>query len=231
LFNEIKPITLRDQVVEEIRRAIFEGRLKPGDHIREQDLTQHLGVSRTPIREAFIILERDGLLVNYPNRGCFVRNFDEQDIREIFTMRAALENLAAELIIDKLTDEDFAHLRKLIEQQRLAIEQDDRTHLGLLDLSFHLYLVERAHNSRLTRAWQAISAQYVAAISYRASAYPDYDEHQALTDHEQILKAYMSRDLNRVMKVNHEINERVAHQCLQGLLIQKQARTEEVNTR
>lgn len=96
LLSQIRPISLREQVVEQVRTAIIEGRLKPNDHITEATLTSQLGVSRTPVREALILLEREGLVVESPNRGCFVRAFTEGDIRDIFSMRTTLENFAGD---------------------------------------------------------------------------------------------------------------------------------------
>jgi GntR family transcriptional regulator, rspAB operon transcriptional repressor len=69
LLNEIRPINLREQVVEQVKTAIIEGQLKPGDHMVEASLTKQLGVSRTPLREALILLEREGLVESFPNRG------------------------------------------------------------------------------------------------------------------------------------------------------------------
>ena len=120
-FSHIRPINLREQVAEQIRTAIIEGRLKPNDHVVEGALTEQFGVSRTPVREALILLEREALIVSVPNRGCFVRAFNEDDVSALFTMRTSLENFAAELIIGKLTDDDLSYLRRLIEIQQHAI--------------------------------------------------------------------------------------------------------------
>ena len=93
---KIHPVSLRDQVVDQIRTAIIQGQLKPGDHIVKQDLTDLLGVSRTPVREALLLLEQEGLVTSIPNRGFFVRVFTEQDVEHIFSMRTTLENFAGE---------------------------------------------------------------------------------------------------------------------------------------
>ena len=76
-----------------------------------------LGVSRTPLREALGLLERDGLVQNFPNRGWFVTKFTPAEIRDIFFIRSGLENMAADLIIDRLTEAEFAELASRIEEQ------------------------------------------------------------------------------------------------------------------
>src|SRR5262245_8599312 len=135
VFSQIHAVSLREQVVEQIRTAIIEGRLKPGDHIVEASLTQSLGVSRTPVREALILLEQDGLVVSHPYRGCFVRDFTVADIAGIFSMRTTLENFAAELIIDRLGEDDYRHLEDLIQRQQTAIGSADFRTVRSLDMS------------------------------------------------------------------------------------------------
>lgn len=214
-----KPATLRQQIVEAVQTLIFEGELHPGDHVREQMLTERLGVSRTPIREAFIILERDGLVVNYPNRGIFVRQFDEADVCEIFALRVWIESLAARQVINRLDERHFGELRHLIDQQRLAIAFDDRKQLGPLDQMFHLYFIVLTENSRLISFWRSIRAQLSALFYYRRFADPTYDDQQILVDHGRILEAYRSGEVEAVERAHQEINTRVERQIIEALRI------------
>jgi DNA-binding GntR family transcriptional regulator len=218
MFDRVKPASLREQVVAQVRTAIIEGRLKPHDHIIEKDLTDQLGVSRTPVREALILLEREGLVVSYPNRGVFVRAFTPDDVAMIFSMRTTLENFAAERIINDLEQADFAHLRALIEQQGQSIEQDDFQSVRRTDMQFHQYLIEKAGHPLLLRTWNEIVAQIAAVLYIRAEAYPDYDEFQVVSDHTQIVAAYADRDLGAVRALNQRINARVSAECQQALL-------------
>lgn len=212
-FSQIQAVSLRQQVVEQIRTAIIEGRLKPNDHIVENSLTQQLGVSRTPVREALILLEQDGLVVSHPHRGVFVRNFTTQDVADIFSMRTALENFAGELIIDKLTEHDYRHLEQLIERQRQAITAEDYKVVRSIDVDFHAYIVNTSQHSLLIRNWKQIVAQIAAVLYLRAEAIPDYDEYLAVRDHTSIVDAYRARDLAALMAVNRQINQRVAGEC------------------
>jgi DNA-binding GntR family transcriptional regulator len=214
LFSQIRPLNLRDQVAEQIRTAIIEGRLKPNDHISENALTDELGVSRTPIREALIILEREALIVSVPHRGCFVRAFTEEDVAALMTMRTTLENFAAELNIQQLTDADYIHLDTLIEMQRRYIEQGDFKQVRSTDMSFHQFLINYTNHPLLMRSWQSIVAQIAATLYLRADAQPGYDEYEAIRDHQKIVEAYRARDLARVMAENRRINARVAGECV-----------------
>jgi DNA-binding GntR family transcriptional regulator len=217
MLFQVRPISLREQVVEQIRAAIIEGRLKPNDHITEVTLTAQLGVSRTPVREALILLEREGLVVATPNRGCFVRAFTEKDVDEIFSIRTALENFAGELIIQRLDSPDFDHLNSLIELQRHSTEQGDAKQARRVDLNFHQYLVEKSGHTMLLRSWKELVAQIAAVLHVRALAIPDYDEYGALRDHCAIIEAYEQRDFPRLAELNREINTRVAFECKRGI--------------
>jgi DNA-binding GntR family transcriptional regulator len=213
VFSQIRAVSLREQVAEQIRTAIIEGRMKPNDHIVEAALTQQLGVSRTPVREALILLEREALIVSIPHRGCFVRAFNVEDVSSIFSMRTTLENFAAEITLNKLTSQDYDELRYLIERQKLYIEQDDFKQVRSTDMAFHQYLVDASGHPHLMRNWQEIVAQIAAVLYLRAEGNPDVDEHQAIQDHQSILSAYMAHDLNQIKELNQRINNRVAEQC------------------
>lgn len=213
VFSQIRPINLREQVADEIRTAIIEGRLKPNDHVTETTLTRELGVSRTPVREALIILEREALIVSVPNRGCFVRAFNEDDIEALFSMRTTLENFTAELVINRLTTADFDHLQSLITSQRIYIEQNDFKQVRRTDMAFHQHLINRSNHPMLVRNWQEIVAQIAAVLYLRAEAQPDYNEYLAIEDHQAILEAYRACNLEQVKRENQRINERVAAEC------------------
>lgn len=212
VFSQIRPISLREQVAEQIRTAIIEGRLRPGDHIVEAALTEQLGVSRTPVREALILLEREGLVVSAPNRGSFVRSFTEEDIDTIFSMRTTLENFAGELIIDRLTQDDYDYMRDSIALQYAAISERNFKNVRSIDMAFHRHLIQRSQHPLLIRNWAEIVAQIAALLYVRADA-GDYDEYRAIRDHELIYDAYARHDLATLKDHNRKINDRVAEEC------------------
>lgn len=214
LFSQIRAVSLREQVAEQIRDAIIEGRLRPNDHVVEGELTQQLGVSRTPIREALILLEREALIVSQPHRGRFVRVFTEDDVRALMSMRTALENFASELIMDQLGPDDFDYLQSLIDAQRAFFEQGEYQRARSTDMAFHRYLIDLSNHPVLMRSWQEIVAQIAALLYLRADYDPEYNEHRAIEDHEAILDAYRSGDRALVEAHNRHINNRVAGECI-----------------
>ena len=216
-FFQVRASNLREQVVEQVRAAIIQGHLKPGDHIVEANLTEQLGVSRTPVREALILLEREGLVIAEPHRGSFVKAFTQEEVDAVFSMRTTLENFAAERVTKTLTEDDFARLNALIAEQKRYIEQDDFEQVRITDMAFHSLLIEKANHPLLTRAWQELVAQIAAVLYLRADAIPDYDEMQAIGDHQVILEALQARDLASVKAHNARINARVADECRRGV--------------
>ena len=101
-LDEYKP--LRDVVFENLRGAIVEGRLKPGQRLMEVQLAEQLGVSRTPVREAIRKLELEGLVVMLPRKGAYVANMSLKDLIDVLEIRASLEGLAASLAAERITE-------------------------------------------------------------------------------------------------------------------------------
>ncbi len=212
-FYQVSMPSLRDNVVEQIRQAIIEGHLRPNDHIVEALLTEQMGVSRTPVREALILLEREGLVIAYPNRGFYVREFTATDVDHIFSIRVVLENYAAERNLETFTQEDFEQLDGMIEQQRLAILDNDFKRVRSIDMNFHRYIVSHSQHPLLIRNWTELVAQIAALLYLRAESVV-YNEMLAIGDHKRIVEGYKSRDLNAVQHANREINYRVSAECV-----------------
>lgn len=148
---------LRHDVRNHLRNQIFDGTLQPGDRIVESRLARELGISQTPVREALRELEQMGLVVSYPNRGASVRRVEPRDAEEMYTLRAHLEALGVELLLNRITDEDIAVLNGFIDGMLAAATDDDPERLTELDTSFHEYILTRSGNSLLLRTWQGIS--------------------------------------------------------------------------
>ena len=112
-MGEIKRIKIvRDQVYQILRNEICSGKYPPGSWLQETELTEHLGVSRSPVRESLRRLVADGLLVEIPNKGVFVKEFTQRDIEEIFDMRVMLESYAIRKSRSRMTS---ARLEKLVD--------------------------------------------------------------------------------------------------------------------
>ncbi|WP_408266858.1 GntR family transcriptional regulator [Paraburkholderia nemoris] len=112
-------------VVPALREAIVEGVLAPGSRLSEVQVAKQLNVSRTPMREAFAQLEREGLVTVLPRVGAYVRAVTLRDVEEIYTVRAALECLAVQLALERITTLGIAQLDDVIEAMQVSVDAGD----------------------------------------------------------------------------------------------------------
>ncbi len=211
--NVLAPIstqnTLADIVTERIREAIIRGNLKPGERLTEPSLAAELGVSRSPVREALVRLETEHLVWRESKRGFFVWSPVPSDVDEILNIRVMMESLAADLVIDKLTDEDFANLEDMFEHQRELIEANGHMRLTKEDRRFHDYFIHRSQNKRLLVLWGQVMSQW-EVLTYRRMVYFSSVPDTVLSDHRNIIDLMKAKDLNGVVALHREINQRVA---------------------
>lgn len=158
-----RPLRLR--VVEALREAIGSGALKPGQRIVEQDLAEQLGVSRLPIREAIRQLEHEGLIESIPHKGAVVATVGERDIREMFSLRDALETLAAELVAQRASPDEVHRLQAIVDQMRVESERRDFERLFEIDTEFHTQLCTFSRHGRLVKHWNLVYGQWQALDS------------------------------------------------------------------
>ncbi len=145
--------TLRENVSEEIRLKILNQELTPGMRIIEQDLSDELGVSRGPIREALRQLEQEGMVEYTRNVGCSVREITIQDIYETYLLRSNYEMIAVRLYEAQFTDEEIARMEEALElMKNLTIENYSK--LVSYGCMFHGVIIEKAGLARLKKAWQ-----------------------------------------------------------------------------
>ncbi len=145
--------TLRENVSEEIRLKILNQELTPGMRIIEQDLSDELGVSRGPIREALRQLEQEGMVEYTRNVGCSVREITIQDVYETYLLRSNYEMIAVRLYEAQFTDEEIARMEEALElMKNLTIENYSK--LVSYGCMFHGVIIEKAGLARLKKAWQ-----------------------------------------------------------------------------
>lgn len=135
--------------VDQIRSAIESGELLPGQRISEQDLTSQFQVSRTPVREAFRILEAEGYLVHSPRCGVVVKELNYQEIINVFEVRSWLEQLMVRKISAEISIKDMKEMENLYKDMQAHIEEIDEQTFQILDSKFHENLVSLCSNSKL----------------------------------------------------------------------------------
>jgi len=201
---------LVDQVTVAIRNAVVDGTIAPGTRLVEGDLAESLRVSRGPVREALRRLEQEGLVRIVPAGGTFVATLTEQDIREIYGVRAALEGYAA-----RQTDRTIATLQSVLGEMDEAFRSNDMSGLIEADVRFHRVLVGRPGNTRLLSAWCALEAQVRLVLSLtRDRVYRDPE--RLAEQHRGLVDAISSGDADRAEQrvrehIEGRIDERLAY--------------------
>ena len=157
-----RPQRLSEHVYNSLSEAIVEGKLPPGERLRETQMAEALGVSRTPVREAFVRLKQQRLLSSDASGAYYVAEWDRQTLWEIATLRAALESLAFSLAPQNLSQEDFDHLEGITRQMG-EMDADpasgDYKRMALFDFQFHTYIWSRTGHDLLEQALENIKPQ------------------------------------------------------------------------
>ena len=177
-----------------IRGAILDGSFEPGRPLREEELAKWLGLSRTPVREALLILENEGLVESVRNRGTRVARFDASELEELYSIRAVLEGYAARRAAETITDREIKLLEESCQRfEKLADEGKDLVALAEENFTFHTTIHEAARSARLKRMIGTVTAIPLIYRSYMT--YSEENRAQAVADHRAILDALKRRDV------------------------------------
>jgi DNA-binding GntR family transcriptional regulator len=184
-------VVLGDQVKEYVIEAIMSGEFQPGDRVVASSLARQLGVSQAPVREAIRDLVLLGFLESQAFKGTSVRSFSPKELYEVYTVRAALESLAARLAVERLTEDDVHELRDTLEEMIRAAQEQDEEQMVRLDNRFHETIMQVSDNQLLYQLWQTLQFGYWTIVTTRSSS---YNLEELARRHETLLEAIASRD-------------------------------------
>jgi GntR family transcriptional regulator, rspAB operon transcriptional repressor len=172
-----RPTSIRKRAYDHLRDEILSGRMPAGTRLVESQLAQQIQVSRTPVREALHLLEREGLLDSIPRVGYVVRAMERGEVEEICAIRAANESLAAQWAIDRIRPEEMAALERNLAEAEAEIRGGAPRAFVERDAEFHEILVRASGSPRLLELCQTlrhhmlryrIESLYVAENGLRA---------------------------------------------------------------
>ena len=183
---EGRGLSLGDRAYRTLKQGIVERRWRPGEPLSEQTLASELGMSRTPIREAFRALRRDGLVQTIPGRGTFVISLSGEEIRELYEYREVLEGQAARLAAERATGAELEDLEAIDARGSSTSSFDELVALGV---EFHELVARMSRNRRISEALHGLEHQTHAAriLGYRLMP-------QIWTEHSRIAQAITERD-------------------------------------
>lgn len=187
---------LHEEVVDRLRDLIVQGGIAPGARLNERVLSQQLGISRTPLREAIKLLATEGLVQLLPNRGAIVAPLERARLAETLHVMGALEGLAGELAATNARPQQVAEIRALHFEMCAMHARGDLAGYFRLNQAIHLKIVEAAGNAVLANAYRQLNAN-VRRARYMANLSKErWDD--AVREHEQILAALEARDAPRL---------------------------------
>lgn len=176
---DFRPTALVENLARTLTEAIIEGVFKGGDKLVETELQAQFGISRSPIREAFRVLERKGLVEIIPRRGAFVKSISRRDIEEHFPVRSALEGLAAREACRRISDEEIREMEHCLALMKKAAAKKDamqyfkehyRFHEIFIQASGNQLLIGMLQNLRMHMLWYRFSYRYYQedfSVSFR----------------------------------------------------------------
>ena len=186
------PSTLPGTIAEQLRDMIIEGTLAAGARLNERALCDKLGVSRTPLREAFRMLAAEGLIELTPNRGAHVVALSEEDIRDSFEVMAALEALSGELACQRIADDEVVAIKALTFQMLACHARRDLPAYYQLNRAIHDRINRAAGNKTLRETYTLLNLR-IQNLRFRSN----FDEDKwakAARDHQAMVAALEARD-------------------------------------
>jgi DNA-binding GntR family transcriptional regulator len=183
---------LRDDVYQRLRDAIVDGTFAPGENLRDGELADWLGVSRTPVREAILRLAESGLIVARPGKSTIVAEVEEDALRNARDVVAAMHGLAARVAVPTLSEDELAAMRSTNSRFASAVEAGDADAAVVADDAFHAVLVDSARNPALC----AVLAQY-SPVLRRAERlrFLSVDRFAAIDRHAQLVALCAAADV------------------------------------
>jgi DNA-binding GntR family transcriptional regulator len=203
----LKVKSLTDQVHDYLSHSIIRGEIRPGERLIENDLSQRFGISRSPLRECFRILESDGLVVINSRKGVFVRDLTRKDIEDVFPVRIALECLAARLAIKIIDEKEIAILDDLIVQMETTLNNKNIREFLHLNSAFHSVFIKASHNQVLENTLKSLGKGFWFRIGFLFFQSPRGLDHSNQI-HKEIVKAFRQRDAVLTEKL---VEEHIQH--------------------
>jgi DNA-binding GntR family transcriptional regulator len=185
----LAPRALYEEVAELLRQRIFARELEPGSWIDELRISEALGISRTPLREALKVLAAEGLVTMKVRRGAYVTEVSEKDLRDVYHLLALLESDAARVVAQNASDAQLDQIQAL--HQELENAATDRDRFFEINEAFHLLLLELADNR--WRDQMVVDLRKVMKLNRHSSLFKQGRIEQSMAEHRAIVQALVAR--------------------------------------
>jgi DNA-binding GntR family transcriptional regulator len=183
---------LSERAYYSIKEAIVTFKVRPGEILTTGGLAEQLNISRTPVREALLRLQLDGLVTLLPQKGAEVNNITADDIREIYELRIILESYATEVAVTKLTDADLSNLESIMQTAEDAFQRGERKFASDTARELHNILIAKVNNQRMRKLLDELDDHY-KRIRLVSTLIPGRLE-KSFEQHKVIVAALKARD-------------------------------------
>ncbi|HLH73683.1 MAG TPA: GntR family transcriptional regulator [Chloroflexota bacterium] len=193
---------LHRDVEEYVIGLIGSGQVQPGDRLNEAEIARRLGISRTPVREAFTRLIKDGVLEHIPRRGVFVPKPSQKSLEEVASLRVVIEGFAAREACQRIRPEEIERLRRIVAEGAEAGRRGEWLAMEEKNAEFHDVLVSSAHHDLLRRVWQILTPmtwKLVPGLRPDPISLPRVEDFVAR--HQEVIDAIASGDPDRAQRV------------------------------
>lgn len=187
--------SLRGRVFSRIREDILSGKYKEHEELKEVAIGDELGVSRTPVREAFRQLELEGLIQIVPNKGAYVTGITAKDVEDIYRIRSLLEGLCARWAADHITQEQLEELEENVYLADFHAQKGHLDQMAELDNRFHHILYEACNSKQLARLLVDFH-EYVLRVRKKTLSNGGRGK-ESNDEHRQIMEAIKEKDKDR----------------------------------
>jgi DNA-binding GntR family transcriptional regulator len=217
-IQEFQNRSLVEIIFRQLEGMILSGKIQPGERINESKLSNILGVSRAPIREALRLLASNGILEIRANRGMFVRDLQIKEVEELYDIRAALDVLAGERAAELIDEKDLPVLEKWMQEMAACVEINDTDAYYRANIAFHAAIVEISGNTNLLSIYEGVCKQM--SLFRRISLSLPGQLRLSLQRHKKIVAAVRSKDSAKAGNVmrNHTLE---AKKVLLSALVDK----------
>lgn len=206
--------SLTDEIADIVRERILKGEYEIGEKIKENQIASELRVSRTPIREAFKLLENEGLIDYIPNRGCFAKGFTKQDVEDIYAVREALEEMAVRWAVVRISENEIDEMEEQCDLMEFYTRKKDKKKVMEMNTSFHEVIYASAKSRFLAQVLRS---------------YKDYiDKTRKSVFYEQSYLEAILQEHRAILEGIRERNEEKAVAAMARHLERSQARAEAV---
>jgi DNA-binding GntR family transcriptional regulator len=191
-FAGLERTTTPEGVYRVLRAAILDGTVPPGGQLRERDIADDLGISRSPLREALTRLEEEGLIVKVPFRGAFVVEVSAQDVAEIASIRLLVEPYAGQLAVEALRGPERPRLMQTIQELHRATETNDIPASIDAHLGFHRLFYDLSGHGILRDLWNGWESKLRLYLTVDHRSYSDL--HDIAVEHERLAAVALEGD-------------------------------------